>query len=291
MEIALFGRSFDTQLGSSISNLFQILEQRNLDIIVFKPFLEFLNSKKIITKKFKTFSQSSDLGNTTYCLSIGGDGTLLESVTYIRDKDIPILGINAGRLGFLSTVKIESIPEAIEKLFAKKFRVDDRILIELKSDSDLFGELNFALNEFAILKRDTSSMIVVHTYINGEFLNSYWADGLLVSTPTGSTGYSLSCGGPLVLPHTSNFIVAPVNPHNLNVRPMVVSDDSELSFKIEGRSKKFLVSVDSRSKSVDAKESLSIKKAPFSAKLVELEGYSHFNTLRNKLNWGLDIRN
>ncbi len=292
MEIAIFGRSFDPQLGRNISELFQILESNGVKITVFGPLMNFLEQKKVVEKIYPTFETTEELNNIDYLLSIGGDGTLLESATYVHDKNIPILGINAGRLGFLSTVTIDSIPKALQQLLKGEFSIDERILISLESSNpELFGDLNFALNEFAILKRDTSSMIVVHTYLNGEFLNSYWADGLIVSTPTGSTGYSLSCGGPLMMPQTSNFIIAPVNPHNLNVRPMVVSDKSEISFKIEGRSKKFLVSLDSRSKSVDAKVSLSIKKAPFTTKLIALEGASHFNTLRNKLNWGLDIRN
>lgn len=291
MKIAIFGRLFQKKLGHHIQGLLQILDEKNVDISLFEPLSNFLSENKISEKEYPTFINHTELDGFDYVLSIGGDGTLLESATYVRDKNIPILGINAGRLGFLSTVTIEHIPEALEQLLNGSYQLDKRNLLQLDSDQDLFGEVNFALNEFAILKRDTSSMIVVHTYIDGEFLNSYWADGLIVSTPTGSTGYSLSCGGPLMMPKTNNFIIAPVNPHNLNVRPMVVSNDSVLTFKIEGRSRKFLVSMDSRSKSVSASVQLLVKKAPFTTKLVELDNNNYFNTLRNKLNWGLDVRN
>jgi NAD+ kinase len=164
-------------------------------------------------------------------------------------------------------------------------------VLRLESDHEVFGKLNFALNDFTIVKKDTSSMITIHTYIDGEFLNSYWADGIIVATPTGSTGYSLSCGGPLIFPRSGNFVITPVSPHNLTVRPIIVSDTSEISFKIEGRSKKFLVSLDSRIATVDSAVNLKVKKADFKANLVQLEGHHYFKTLRQKLNWGLDIRN
>jgi NAD+ kinase len=231
------------------------------------------------------------MGEADIVLSLGGDGTLLDAITYIGDHEIPILGINMGRLGFLATTTQENAENAIDSLYNKAYKIDERTLIKVVSDEDLFNGINFGLNEFTILKRDTSSMIVVHTYIDGEYLNSYWADGLIVSTPTGSTGYSLSCGGPLVLPQSNNFIIAPVSPHNLNVRPMVVSDKSIISFQIEGRSKNFLVSLDSRSKSVAADIKIAVKKEDFKVKLINLKGYNYLQTLRNKLNWGLDMRN
>lgn len=238
-----------------------------------------------------TFTRDQELPEMDFFISMGGDGTLLDTITYIKDRDIPIVGINLGRLGFLATITTDQLQEAVDALYQEKFVIDERTLIRMDANTDVFGETNFALNEFAIQKRDTSSMIVVHTYINGEFLNAYWSDGLIVSTPTGSTGYSMSCGGPLVLPHSHNFIITPIAPHNLNVRPMVVSDDSTISFEITGRAKNFLVSLDSRSRTVDENIEIVIRKQHFKIKLVKLPSYNFFDTLRNKLNWGLDARN
>ena len=226
-----------------------------------------------------------------FVFSIGGDGTLLETVTFVGNRETPIVGINAGRLGFLAIVQTTEINQALENLFSGNYKVEKRSLIKLISDKDLFQGLNFAVNEFAILKKDSSSMIVVHAFLNGEFLNSYWADGLIVSTPTGSTGYSMSCGGPLVLPESNNFIVTPVSPHNLNVRPLVLPDTCELSFKIEDREKNFLVALDSRSIPVSPTIELKVKKEDFSLMLVSFEGSDFISTIRKKLHWGLDVRN
>jgi NAD+ kinase len=224
-------------------------------------------------------------------ISIGGDGTLLETVAYVGARETPILGINTGRLGFLATTAPGQIKDAVSSLYNNYFTLEERSLIHLDTDRELFDGLSFGLNEFTITKRDTASMIVVHTYIDGEYLNSYWADGLIVATPTGSTGYSLSCGGPVVLPQSGNFIISPVSPHNLNVRPLVVSDNSVISFEIQGRSKNYLVSLDSRSRVVDASIGLAVRKESFRARLVQLDGNNFLQTLRNKLNWGLDVRN
>jgi len=226
-----------------------------------------------------------------FVFSIGGDGTLLDTVTYVGAQQIPILGINTGRLGFLATVTVERIAQAIDALFKGHFVLEERSLIRVDTDPEVFNGINFGLNEFSILKRDTSSMIVVHTYIDGEYLNSYWADGLIVSTPTGSTGYSLSCGGPVMLPQTNNFIIAPVCPHNLNVRPLIVSDRSVISFEIEGRSNNFLLSLDSRSVAVDAGIQIAVRRENFAVRLVKLNHVNFLTTLRSKLNWGLDKRN
>jgi NAD+ kinase len=194
-------------------------------------------------------------------------------------------------LGFLATISKEDVENTLTKVFAGAYTLDERAMLRLESNNKLFGNLNFALNDFTLMKKDSSSMITVHTYINGELLNSYWADGIIVSTPTGSTGYALSCGGPLVFPRSGNFVITPVSPHNLTVRPIVVSDDSEISFTVEGRSKKFLVSLDSRIATVDNTIKLKVLKERFKANLISLEGQHYFKTLRQKLNWGLDIRN
>lgn len=226
-----------------------------------------------------------------YLLSLGGDGTILNSVLLVRDIDIPILGINLGTLGYLSSVEKNKIEESIKDLSLGYYKIDKRTLLQLDSSPELFAEENFALNDFSIHKRDNSSMITVHTYMNGEFLNTYWADGLIVSTQTGSTGYSLSCGGPIVAVGCENFIITPVAPHNLNVRPVVLSEDVTLTFKVEGRGDRFLCTLDSRHALITSEHELKIKKADFQIKLIDLEKMSYFKTLRNKLMWGEDLRN
>ncbi|MFN3403369.1 MAG: NAD kinase [Cytophagaceae bacterium] len=291
MNIAIHGRPFSNEVIPYIQNMFDVLKEREAKLQIYSKFKDFLDKKSIKKGRVKTYNNREELLDADFIFSIGGDGTFLETITYAGENQIPVLGINTGRLGFLATTPREKIIEAINGLYSHSYKFEERTLIRLESDKDLFNGINFGLNEFTILKRDTSSMIVVHTYINGEYLNSYWADGLIISTPTGSTGYSLSCGGPLVMPTNNNFIISPVSPHNLNVRPMVVPDSSVLSFEIEGRSKNFLISLDSRSKTVPAKTRLTVKKEKFKARLVELEGYNYFQTLRNKLNWGLDMRN
>ena len=290
MRIAIHGRPFREDAANHIKELYSYLKERGAIVTTYAPYSDFLkeNGQAIYGD---TYSDKEGIAGVDFVLSVGGDGTLLEAVTYVGEKQIPLLGINTGRLGFLATTQRGEIKEAIDALYNGDFKYDDRILIKLVSEEDMFGGVNFGLNEFAILKKDSSSMIVVHTYIDGKYLNSYWADGLIVSTPTGSTGYSLSCGGPLMLPQLNNFIIAPVSPHNLNVRPMIVSDASEISFEIEGRSNYFLISLDSRSKTVAATTKLSVKKEDFKARLIELKGYNYFQTLRSKLNWGLDLRN
>jgi NAD+ kinase len=291
MKIALHGKEFQADTLPYIQEVFEILQERGAEIIVSKQYHDLLKASKIKVNKYKIYFDKKDLADVHFFISLGGDGTLLESVTHIERLEIPILGINIGRLGFLATTPKYKIKEAIYALYNNLYTYDYRALIRLESDRDIFGDQSFGMNEFAILKKDSSSMIVVHTYIDGEYLNSYWADGLIVATPTGSTGYSLSCGGPLVLPQSNNFVITPVSPHNLNVRPMVVSDDSVISFEIEGRSKNFLVSLDSRSHPVEASIQMAVRKEDFRAKLVKMNGYNFLDTLRQKLNWGLDIRN
>lgn len=291
MNIAIHGRSFKEDSLPYIQDMFKVLEAKGAKIQIFEPFAAFVQKRGIEIKKFKTYSTAKELIKADFMLSAGGDGTLLEAVTYVRKKLIPILGINTGRLGFLATTQRDQIEEAINDLYNNNYSFEDRSLIHLESPSDIFEDESFGLNEFTLLKKDTSSMIVVHTYIDGEYLNSYWADGLIISTPTGSTGYSLSCGGPLVLPSSNNFIIAPVSPHNLNVRPMVVSDSSEILLKIEGRSKNILVSLDSRSKTVPVSTTFKVRKENFKTRLVKLPNHNFLETLRSKLNWGLDLRN
>jgi len=291
MKIAILGKSFKDEVLPFIQILFDDLASRNTEIIILEYFKVYLDNRIKLPEGVGIFNRGDQLKGVNYVFSIGGDGTLLDAVTYVGDKQIPILGINTGRLGFLATIPNDRIPLALNSLYKGHYSIDERSLIRVDSDQELFEGINFGLNEFSILKRDTSSMIVVNTYIDGEYLNSYWADGLIVSTPTGSTGYSLSCGGPVVLPQTNNFIISPVCPHNLNVRPLVVPDSSVISFEIEGRSNNFLVSLDSRSRSVDALVQIAVRRESFNAKLIKLHNVNFLTTLRNKLNWGADKRN
>ncbi len=291
MHIAVHGRKFNAESIPCIKELFSILKEKDTTVSVSIHFNEYISKSGIDIGNYHIYKDHEDLSSVNYVISMGGDGTLLEAVTHVGPLEIPILGINLGRLGFLATIAKNEISRAIDALRKDYYKIESRTLIKMVSDSDIFGEVNFGLNEMTIVKKDTSSMIVVHAYIDGEYLNSYWADGLIVATPTGSTGYSLSCGGPLVLPQSHNFIITPVSPHNLNVRPMIVSDTSVISFEIEGRSKNFLVSIDSRSYTVDASIKLAVQKESFGAKLVKLDDYNFLDNLRLKLNWGLDVRN
>lgn len=291
MKITLHGIGVQKEFLPQIGFLFKVLKEKNIDINLTESLLKSLKKNGFPIKGLKSINQNYTIKDSDFVISIGGDGTLLDSVCLVGENEIPILGVNTGRLGFLATVAKENIENSIGELISGSYSIESRSLLKLESDIPLFNGLNFGLNEFTIHKRDTSSMITVHTYINDLYLNSYWADGLIVATPTGSTGYSLSCGGPLITPGARNFVITPVSPHNLNVRPIIVSDDNEISFKIEGRSEKFLISLDSRSTPIDASVKLKVKKAEFSAKLVKFASYSYFDTLRQKLNWGFDMRN
>jgi NAD+ kinase len=291
MKVTIHGRSFRPEVKKYIEEMFVELDKKGAEIQLSNSFYECLEEAGIKKGIMNVYQDREDIFNADLLISLGGDGTLLESVTHIGAREIPILGVNTGRLGFLATTSPEEIKAALNSVFKGYYKYDDRMLVSVESDADVFDGINFGLNEFTISKRDTSSMIVVHTYIDGEYLNSYWADGLIVATPTGSTGYSLSCGGPVVLPQSNNFIIAPISPHNLNVRPLIVSDSSVISFGIEGRSKHFMASLDSRSRVIDADIQLAVKKEKFKARLIKLHEENFLNTLRKKLNWGLDVRN
>lgn len=291
MRIGVHGKDFTRQSAPFIERILETLTQQKIEIVVSSRFQKNLKLAQFRKFKFKTYQPGDNLRSLQLFFSLGGDGTLLESVTHIGRTGVPIFGINTGRLGFLATVSREEMEGAMEMIFRSEYSIDQRSLLRLDSNQDLFNGFNFALNDFTVVKKDTSSMITVHTFIDGEFLNSYWSDGIIVATPTGSTGYSLSCGGPLVFPRSGNFVITPVSPHNLTVRPIVVSDESEITFRVEGRSKKFLVSLDSRVATVDESVKLKVKKADIRVNLVELKGHHYFQTLRQKLNWGLDVRN
>jgi NAD+ kinase len=289
--IGIHGKDFQNKSSRFLEKVLDYLKKKQVEIWVSAKFLKQFKSSRIQDYQLKSFEQGDHLNQLDFFLSLGGDGTLLESVTYIGKTETPILGINTGRLGFLATISREEVEKSFDELLLNHFTIDSRSVLRLVSTPKLFGNLNFALNDFTIMKKDTSSMITVHVHVDGELLNSYWSDGIIVSTPTGSTGYSLSCGGPLVHPKSESFVITAVSPHNLGTRPIVLADDAEISFHIEGRSKRYLVSLDSRFETVDESVKLKIKKEKFRVKLIQLSSQNYFNTLRQKLNWGVDIRN
>ncbi len=292
MKIAIYGRQFNDTVLPYVQQVFNQLAQHNVEIYLFKDLDTFLSGKITIPQDYKTFvKQDNFKGLIDVFLTLGGDGTLLDIVSFIRDSGIPVMGINFGRLGFLAGVNKSDIAAAIHALVEGRYKLDSRVLMKIESEVPVFGNDNFALNDITFHKRDDSAMITIHAYLNNEPLNSYWGDGIIISTPTGSTAYSLSCGGPIVLPQSGNVVVTPVAPHNLNVRPIVLSDDSVLSFEVEGRSPNYLVSCDSRTVTVDSPIKFSISKADFELNLLRLDNESYLSTLRNKLLWGIDARN
>ncbi|HEY1009491.1 MAG: NAD kinase [Daejeonella sp.] len=293
MKIAIYGRQFNNTVLPYVQQVFDSLAKYDIETFVYDKYNHFISGKIFFPKKFQIFRNYHDLttAKVDVMISLGGDGTLLDTVTLICDSNIPVIGINFGRLGFLASINKVDIDSAIQRLVNREFTLDRREQIKLESDLNLFGSENFALNDITIHKRDTSAMMIVHAYLNGDFLNSYWADGLIVATPTGSTAYSLSCGGPIIFPGSGNMVVTPISPHNLNVRPIVLSDSNILSFEIEGRSSKYLVTCDSRTEVIDTSIKITVKKADFGINLIRLNNENYLSTLRNKLLWGIDTRN
>jgi NAD+ kinase len=292
MKVAIYSRGLDTEQGAHLDILLEALTRFDVFILIYQPLLLQFNQVTVRFPALVPFVTSADLPEELDCLiSLGGDGTLLDTVTLVRNKKIPVLGINFGRLGFLAGISRDELSSAVDALVNRTFIIDKRTLIHLDSDKNLFGDAPFGLNEFAIHKRDTSPMIKVHAYLNGEFLNTYWADGLIVSTPTGSTGYNMSCNGPILFPESSSFVITPVAPHNLNVRSIIVPDTSIISFEIESRADMFICALDARREIVDKSIQLAVKKEAFGVNLVRLNENSFLSTLRTKLAWGLDKRN
>jgi len=292
MKIAIFGKQFGEVFHEYSVKLFNFLEKRQIDIIIYRPFYEFLEKEvKISPKVSGYFADNPGLKGVDLVFSIGGDGTFLEAVTYVKDSGIPIVGINSGRLGFLAVISKEEIENALEDIVEGRYKKKKLNLLTAYAGGEPLGTLNFALNELAITKIDSSAMITIHTYLDDVYMNSYWADGLIIATSTGSTAYSLSVGGPILHPETSNFIITPIAPHNLTVRPMVVPNDLEVRLNIEARGGKFLASLDSRSRIFDEHIEIKVKKAEFQINVVELTDQSFYATLRNKLMWGVDKRN
>lgn len=292
MVIALFGKTVSTEDLKYVQRVIDKLILKGCELIVYKPFMEFLGDKIELPGEIGWFADHLEIrGKVDFFFSIGGDGTILDAVTLVRDSGIPIMGINVGRLGFLSSISKDEILPAIDKVLAGEFRFDSRALVCLSQPGDLFGELNYALNELTITRKDTTSLIVLHVYIDDKYLNSYWADGLIIATPTGSTAYSLSSGGPILTPGSQNFVLTPIAPHNLTVRPIVIPDKSSIRIIVEGREDQFLVSLDSRRATIYSNFELIIEKSMFQVNMIQMKDRDFFMTIREKLKWGLDARN
>lgn len=275
-----------------VQSFFEELALQKIQPVIFNDFFNQIKDKIDLPSNTEIFSLAEDISEKVeFIISLGGDGTLLDTITLVRNKDISIMGINFGRLGFLASIGRTELKVAVKAIAKRTYVVDKRTMIHLDADIPLFGNVPYALNEFSIHKRDVASMIKIHTYLNGEFLNTYWADGLIVATPTGSTGYSLSCNGPVVFPDSGSFVITPVAPHNLNVRPIIVPDDNIISFEIESRSDQVICALDSRREIVNKNVQLAVRKEAFEINLVRLSENNFLQTLRNKLTWGLDKRN
>lgn len=292
MKIAIFGRVLKEEHRTFVQNLFNYLQEKQHSIVIESEYYEHIKDFLTLDMEYCQLCALHDKldDSVDFVFSLGGDGTLLNSIMLVKDSNIPVMGINIGRLGFLTSTSKSDIADAITMLEKDKYQIDRRSLLHFGCNQALFGQFNYALNEFTIHKLDTSAMVSIHTYVNGIFLNSYWADGLIISTPTGSTGYSLSCGGPIVAPRTGNFVLTPVAPHNLNVRPIVLPDSVELTFEVEGRSEEFSCTLDSRYQLFNQNHKIKITKEKFGINLVRLEGHSFMRTLREKLMWGADSR-
>jgi len=293
MKIAIFGQTY-RNADTTIDILLSYLHKKEIDVFIESEFFSLINSENNIRNNYSNFKTFDEL-NTSFdvLISIGGDGTILRAITYVKNLGIPIVGINTGRLGFLATIQNNDIETAIDSILNKNYKISKRSLLSIKTlpENKDITSLNFALNEIAISRRNTTSMITVKTRLNGEYLTSYWSDGLIVSTPTGSTGYSLSCGGPVITPNTNNFILTPIAPHNLSARPLVISDSTEIELKVSGREDHYLVSLDSRIATLHNDTIITIKKADFKIKMIEFSNESFLDTLRKKLLWGEDRRN
>jgi len=289
MKIGIYGQFYHTNAAQYIGQLLELLDQKNIEVFIEEDFLKLIHSNNKIEKDYKHFSAFEELDNSFdlfFC--IGGDGTILKSINYIRNLDIPIVGINTGRLGFLATIQKEQIESTIEEILEKKFSLSPRSVLTMETNPKTHDPVfsHIALNEIAVSRKNTTSMITVDTWLDDQYLTSYWADGLIISTPTGSTGYSLSCGGPVITPDADSLVITPIAPHNLNARPLVIKDHTCIKLKVSGRGKEHLVSMDSRIATLQNDTEIIIKKAPYTINFVELQDDSFLNTLRKKLLWG-----
>ncbi|AJR03201.1 NAD kinase [Siansivirga zeaxanthinifaciens] len=294
MKIAVFGRFYNATTTISVERLFSFLLEKNIDAYIETEFFNIIKKESPNIDDYRAFKTFDTLDKSFDLLvSIGGDGTILRAIVFVKDIGIPIIGINTGRLGFLATIQVDQIEKAIQNIIDGKYKISERSLlsIETSPENETITELNFALNEIAVSRKNTTSMITVETHLNDEYLTSYWSDGLIISTPTGSTGYSLSCGGPVITPDTNSFILTPIAPHNLSARPLIIPDSTEIKLRVSGREDNHLVSLDSRIATLDNGTLITIKKADFKIKMIDLLNESFLGTLRKKLLWGEDNRN
>lgn len=292
MKAAIYSRVFEAEQKNDVQLFFNELANEHIKPVIFHSFFEQIKGIIDLPKDASVFSTPQELtADIEFIISLGGDGTLLDTISIVRDRPVAIMGINFGRLGFLASIGREELQNAVRAIARRTYVVDHRTMIHMDASIPMFGDVPYGLNEFSIHKRDVASMIKIHTYLNGEFLNTYWADGLIVATPTGSTGYSLSCNGPVVFPDSGSFVITPVAPHNLNVRPIIVPDSNIISFEIESRSDEIICALDSRREIVSKEVQLAVKKEKFDVQLVRLSENNFLQTLRNKLTWGLDKRN
>jgi NAD+ kinase len=292
MNVALYGKSFTRDDAFYIQGLMDKLETTGGQVFIYEPFYNYLLGKVHFGRQPVPFTKQSEIRNAIqFLFSIGGDGTLLDTITLVGNTGIPVIGINMGRLGFLSSISKEEIIPAIDEIISHQYTIDQRTLLRLETASGLFGDYNYALNDLTVYKKTSGSMLTIKTFINDEFLNTYWADGLIVATPTGSTAYSLSCTGPILTPHAENFVITPIASHNLTVRPIVIPDKSVIKIRTEGRGVKCFVSLDSRIENVNNSIDLIVRKEDFTINLLQMSNKNFFRTIREKLNWGLDVRN
>ena len=292
MKVAIYGRKLNRQTISVFEQVFTLLERFNWKPVLEQELQDQLIKKGNIGSQYETFQDHTDLkSGIDMAFSVGGDGTFLKTVSFIRESGVPILGINTGRLGFLANINPEKMEEMFAMVQEKRYTFQKRSMLRIHTEDDLFGEDNLALNELTLHKKDTSSMITVHASLDGNYLNSYWADGLIVGTPTGSTAYNLSCGGPIITPGCQVHILTPIAPHNLNVRPMVVPDHLPIKLQVEGRERRYLISLDSNTKSIPQGTEITVEKAEFMINVIRLENANFLDTIRNKMNWGMDSRN
>ncbi len=294
MKIAIYGHYFSVEAEKYIEELLNTLANKNADIYIEERFSKLIVASFTTKTSYSTFNSYQELDTSFDCMfTLGGDGTVLRSITYLRDSNIPVIGVNIGRLGFLATVNKEEIFNAVEAIYNKEFIIKERSLLTINTEPKIeeIENFNYALNEITISRKNTTSMITIETHIDEEYLTSYWADGLITSTPTGSTGYSLSCGGPVISPSAENFVLTPIAPHNLSARPLIIPDNSKLKMRVHGRENHFFVSLDSRIATISSDTEIQIEKAPFTIKMIELNNQSFIKTLRKKLLWGEDTRN
>ncbi|PLX13132.1 MAG: NAD kinase [Marinilabiliales bacterium] len=290
MKIAIFGKKYSPEDKTYLEKLILNLKDIKSQLCIYKPYYDLLPKDINFPSDINFFTNHEDL-SCSILISIGGDGTILDTIPFVRDSGIPILGINLGRLGFLSSIAKDEIETAIHSIAKGDYSVEKRALLKLEKPSNFFGEVDYALNDITLYRNNTTSLVVVHVYIDDVFLNSYWGDGLIISTPTGSTAYSLSVGGPIITPGSQNFLIAPIASHNLTVRPVVIQDSSRIRIKIEGREDKYLITLDSKQSSINKEEELIIRRNDFDVNLIQMNNKNFFSTIRDKLMWGFDNRN